>query len=166
MSRRRISGDVQAIASSTPLLRQSSIARPSRLKDVQTLLFSDYLNLLLVMLPFAILSGTLKWSPEWVFLTNFFSLIPLASLLSFATEELSVGVGETIGALFNVTFGNATEMIVSIVALRGGQVKLVQTAMLGSILSCLLWVSTLSRHSCNFRYLDLRSWSEGYDMPN
>ena len=79
-----------------------------------------------------------------VFATNFFALMPLAGLLSFATEELSKKVGQAIGGLLNVTFGNATELIVGIVALKDGQVKLIQTTMLGSILSSLLFVISLS----------------------
>jgi Ca2+:H+ antiporter len=41
------------------------------------------------------------------------AIIPLATLLNFATEELSANAGQTIGALLNATFGNAIEMIVS-----------------------------------------------------
>ena len=66
--------------------------------------------------------------------------MPLASLLSVATEALSESAGPAIGGLLNVTFGNATELIVGIVSLRNGQVKLIQTTMLGSILSSLLFV--------------------------
>ena len=49
-------------------------------------------------------------------------------------------MGQGIGGLLNVTFGNITELIVGIVALKAGQVKLIQTTMLGSILSSLLFV--------------------------
>lgn len=112
----------------------------SPLSDVRAILFSSYINVLLIFLPFALISGALEWSPTVVFAMNFFALMPLASLLSFATEELSKTAGQAIGGLLNVTFGNATELIVGIVALRSGQVKLIQTTMLGSILSSLLFV--------------------------
>jgi Ca2+:H+ antiporter len=111
------------------------------LRDIHTIFFNDYINILLVFLPFALISGALEWSSTIVFITNFFALMPLAALLSFATEELSKRVGPGLGGLLNVTFGNATELIVGIVALRDGQVKLIQTTMLGSILSSLLFVS-------------------------
>jgi hypothetical protein len=110
------------------------------LDDLRTILFSGYINVLLSFLPFALLSGALEWSPTIVFVTNFFAMMPLAALLSFATEELSKSVGQGIGGLLNVTFGNATELIVGIIALKEGQVKLIQTTMLGSILSSLLFV--------------------------
>jgi Ca2+:H+ antiporter len=105
-----------------------------------TILFSSYVNILLVFLPLGIIAGALEWTPIVVFVFNFLAIMPLAALLSFATEELSKKVGQTIGGLLNASFGNATELIVSIVALRQGQIKLVQASMLGSILSNLLLV--------------------------
>jgi Ca2+:H+ antiporter len=38
------------------------------------------------------------------------AILPLAALLSFATEELAKSVGQTVGGLINATFGNAVEM--------------------------------------------------------
>ncbi|ELU40708.1 sodium/calcium transporter [Rhizoctonia solani AG-1 IA] len=49
-----------------------------------------------------------------VFITNFLAIIPLAKLLGFATEELALRVGQTIGGLLNATFGNAVELIVAV----------------------------------------------------
>merc|ERR1712070_574782 len=78
--------------------------------------------------------------PTAVFVVNFMAIVPLAALLSFATEELSAKLGQTIGGLMNATFGNAVELIVSIVALRKGEIRIVQSSMLGSILSNILLV--------------------------
>lgn len=82
----------------------------------------------------------LGWSPMAVFTLNFFAIIPLAALLSFATEEISVHVGETVGGLLNATFGNAVELIVAIVALFRNELDIVKASMLGSILSNILLV--------------------------
>jgi Ca2+:H+ antiporter len=87
-----------------------------------------------------ILAGALHWSPTAVFVLNFVAIIPLAALLSFATEELSAILGQTLGGLLNATFGNAVELIVSIVALKNGEIRIVQSSMLGSILSNILLV--------------------------
>ena len=73
---------------------------------------SNYVNVLLVFVPLGIISGATGWNPTVVFLMNFFAIIPLAALLSFATEELSVKLGQTLGGLLNATFGNAVELIV------------------------------------------------------
>ena len=77
------------------------------------ILTSNYVNFLLVFVPLGIISGALNWNPTVVFILNFFAIMPLASLLSFATEELSVPLGQTLGGLMNATFGNAVELIVS-----------------------------------------------------
>lgn len=73
---------------------------------------SNYVNVLLVFVPLGIIAGALGWNPTAVFLLNFFAIIPLASLLSFATEEVSAKLGQTLGGLLNASFGNAVELIV------------------------------------------------------
>ncbi|RDA93864.1 hypothetical protein CP533_4520 [Ophiocordyceps camponoti-saundersi (nom. inval.)] len=103
-------------------------------------LLSNYVNFLLVFVPLGIIAGACKWNSTAVFTINFFAIIPLAAVLSFATEEISIKLGETMGGLLNATFGNAVELIVSIVALKDGQIEVVQSSMLGSILSNLLLV--------------------------
>lgn len=75
-------------------------------------LASNYVNVLLVFVPVGIILGALNIDPTAIFVMNFLAIIPLASLLSFATEELSVKLGQTIGGLLNATFGNAVELIV------------------------------------------------------
>ena len=75
-------------------------------------LASNYVNILLVFVPAGIALGATGADPTTVFIINFIAIVPLASLLSFATEELSVKLGQTIGGLMNATFGNAVELIV------------------------------------------------------
>jgi Ca2+:H+ antiporter len=78
------------------------------------ILRTNYVNVLLVFVPIGILAGILKWAPAMQFIFNFIAIIPLAALLAFATEELAVPLGQTIGGLLNATFGNAVELIVSL----------------------------------------------------
>lgn len=75
-------------------------------------LTSNPINVLLVFVPLGIAFGATHGNPTVVFVLNFLAIIPLASLLSFATEELSVKLGQTLGGLMNATFGNAVELIV------------------------------------------------------
>ncbi|CAK4034876.1 vacuolar calcium ion transporter [Lecanosticta acicola] len=103
-------------------------------------LASNYVNVLLVCVPAGIVLGALGANPTAVFVVNFLAIVPLAALLSFATEELSVKLGQTVGGLMNATFGNAVELIVSVVALNKGEIRIVQASMLGSILSNILLV--------------------------
>lgn len=66
------------------------------------------------MVPIGIVAGHLNWSPTAVFTINFFAIVPLAAVLSFATEEIAHKLGETMGGLLNATFGNAVELIVRV----------------------------------------------------
>ncbi|KAL2839705.1 Sodium/calcium exchanger protein-domain-containing protein [Aspergillus pseudodeflectus] len=100
----------------------------------------DYVNVLLIFVPLGIIAGALHWDSTVVFTLNFLAIVPLASLLSFATEELAATLGQALGGLMNATFGNAVELIVSIIALKDKQIRVVQASMLGSILSNILLV--------------------------
>jgi len=75
-------------------------------------LIDNYVNILLIFVPLGIVGGAVGWNPSIVFILNFLAIIPLASLLAFATEELAVPLGHTLGGLLNATFGNAVELIV------------------------------------------------------
>jgi Ca2+:H+ antiporter len=153
---------------STPLLPNNHANHPSPLSHpwhiLRAIILSNYVNVLLVFLPLGILSGALGWDAILTFVFNFLAIIALASLLSFATEELSKKVGQTIGGLLNASFGNATELIVSIVALKEGQIKLVQASMLGSILSNLLLVLPRYPRKATFRGVNLtgRFWDVAF----
>jgi Ca2+:H+ antiporter len=81
-------------------------------------LCSNYVNILLVFVPLGIVAGAMGWDPTTVFILNFFAIVPLAAVLSFATEEISVKLGQTMGGLLNATFGNAVELIVRLEAPR------------------------------------------------
>jgi Ca2+:H+ antiporter len=51
-----------------------------------------------------------------VFVMNFIAIIPLAAMLSYATEEIALRTG-VIGGWLNASFGNAVELIVGVIAL-------------------------------------------------
>lgn len=99
----------------------------------------SYLNLLLVFIPVAFASEYAHLGSTATFCTSFMAIIPLAALLGFATEELALRVGHTLGGLLNATLGNTVELIIAILALTKGELRVVQSSMIGSILSnCLL----------------------------
>ncbi|KAI1267120.1 Calcium/proton exchanger [Xylariaceae sp. FL1019] len=108
--------------------------------QIQRTLFSSWINILLVAAPVGIALWQLKLGGPAIFVVNFIAIIPLAALLSEATEQIAMRTGETIGGLINATFGNAVELIVAVIALIDGQVTVVQTSLVGSILSNLLLV--------------------------
>ncbi|KAK4943477.1 hypothetical protein LTR10_016968 [Elasticomyces elasticus] len=117
------------------------------IRDVKRILFSSWVNWLLIFVPVGIILGVLvDWvhvdivSPSVVFAINAVAIIPLASLLAYATESVAIKLGDAVGALLNVTFGNAVELIIFIIALAAKEVRVVQAAALGSILSNLLLI--------------------------
>ena len=76
------------------------------------ILFSSWLNLLLVFVPVGIAVQAAGINKTVVFAVNAIAIIPLAGLLSHATESVASELGDTIGALMNITFGNAVELII------------------------------------------------------
>ncbi|KAG9015120.1 hypothetical protein FRB94_004239 [Tulasnella sp. JGI-2019a] len=117
---------------------------PSWMASLKFLLLDSWMNLFLVFVPLSFVAQYLNWDAGLVFLFSFFAIIPLAKLLGEATEQLSMKLGQTLGGLLNASFGNAVEVIVGIAALAQGELRIVQTSMLGSILSNLLLVLGMS----------------------
>ncbi|AFY27855.1 calcium/proton exchanger [Cyanobium gracile] len=99
---------------------------------------------LLAMLPVAATADRLHWGDGIVFVTSILSIIPLAILLSTATEELSLTLGPSLGALLNALFGNATELIIALAALRAGLVDIVKASITGTVMANLLLALGLS----------------------
>ncbi|PPS01125.1 hypothetical protein GOBAR_AA19547 [Gossypium barbadense] len=109
-------------------------------KSIKTVVFSNKLNLLMPFGPLAILVHKMTDSNGWVFFLSLLGITPLAERLGYATEQLAFFTGPTVGGLLNATFGNATELIISIYALKSGMKRVVQLSLLGSILSNMLLV--------------------------
>ena len=98
------------------------------------------MNILLRCMPIAIISYAAAWPDACTFIFSLLALAPLAERLGFVTEQLAIHTNDTIGGLLNATFGNATELIVAITAMKRGLYRLVQLSLLGSILSNMLLV--------------------------
>jgi Ca2+:H+ antiporter len=73
--------------------------------QIRATLFNSWINVLLVAAPVGIALGAMKMNDIAVFVINFIAIIPLAALLSYATEEIAIRVGETLGGLLNASFG-------------------------------------------------------------
>lgn len=106
----------------------------------KSVLLYSWINVLLVFVPVGIAVEFATNSAGLIFAMNALAIIPLAGLLSHATESVASNLGDTIGALLNVTFGNAVELIIFIIALVKNEIRIVQASLLGSILSNLLLI--------------------------
>ncbi|USP78689.1 Vacuolar calcium ion transporter [Curvularia clavata] len=100
----------------------------------------SWINVLLVFVPVGIAVKLVNLNPEVVFSMNAIAIIPLAGLLAHATEAVAARVGDALGALLNVSFGNAVELILFIILLASNQIEVVQASLLGSILANLLLI--------------------------
>ncbi|WP_035988194.1 calcium/proton exchanger [Leptolyngbya sp. KIOST-1] len=107
---------------------------------------------LLIFIPISVLAERLEWGALAVFGLSAVAIVPLAIWLSTATEELAVVTGPTIGGLINAVFGNATELIIALVALKAGLIDIVKASITGSILANLLLVMGLSMLAGGLRY--------------
>src|SRR5215208_1865282 len=68
------------------------------------------------------------------------AIVPLAALLSHATEAVSEKTGDAMGGLLNATLGNLTELIIAVTALRAGEYMLVKASIAGAIVTNTLFM--------------------------
>ncbi|MEC4819066.1 MAG: calcium/proton exchanger [Scytonema sp. PMC 1069.18] len=105
-----------------------------------------------VFIPISFAAHYLEWGDLIVFITACLAILPLAAWMGTATEEIAVVVGPTLGGLLNATFGNATELIIALIALKAGLVDVVKASITGSIIGNLLLVMGLSMLLGGLRY--------------
>lgn len=113
----------------------------------------SWLNVLLIFVPVGIIVAHINGIPGGIiFAMNCIAIIPLAGLLAFATESVARKMGDALGALLNVTFGNAVELIIFIIALAKNEIRIVQASLLGSILANLLLILGMGFFLGGLRY--------------
>jgi Ca2+:H+ antiporter len=109
-------------------------------RSFKELFFGSRLNVLMFAIPGACIASAIRMPSVSIFVLSLLGIAPLAERLGYVTEQLSMYTGHTVGGLLNATFGNATEILISIFALKSGLVRVVQLSLLGSILSNMLLV--------------------------
>src|SRR5262247_4618842 len=91
---------------------------------------------LLVFVPIALAAEKLNHEAHTLhFVLSVLAIIPLAVLLSHATESVAAKTGDTVGGLLNATLGNLTELVIALAALRAGQYLLVKASIAGAIVT-------------------------------
>jgi len=96
---------------------------------------------LLVFVPAVFAGQALK--PEahtLLFVLSTLAIVPLAALLSHATESVAAKTGDTVGGLLNATLGNLTELVIALTALHAGQYMLVKASIAGAIVTNTLFM--------------------------
>ena len=99
---------------------------------------------LLIFTPIAVILELLHVGYVTLFKITAIALIPFAKLIGNSTEHLSTHYGSTLGSLINITFGNAAEIIIAVVAINAGLLELVKASITGSILGNIMLIFGLS----------------------
>ena len=74
------------------------------------------------------------------FVLSVLAIVPLAALLSHATESVAAKTGDAVGGLLNATLGNLTELVIAFTALAAGQYMLVKASIAGAIVTNTLFM--------------------------
>jgi len=96
---------------------------------------------LLVFVP--VVLATAHFKPEahtMLFVLSVLAIVPLAALLSHATEAVAAKTGDGVGGFLNATLGNLTELIIALSALRAGEYMLVKASIAGAIVTNTLFM--------------------------
>ncbi|MFB5599662.1 MAG: calcium/proton exchanger [Nitrososphaeraceae archaeon] len=99
---------------------------------------------ILIFVPISVVLDFIHVNHLVLFIVAAIALIPLAKLIGDSTEHLSTYYGSTLGSLLNVTFGNAAEIIIAIVAINAGLLDLVKASITGAILGNIMLIFGLS----------------------
>lgn len=113
---------------------------------------SSILYLIIIFTPIAVVLEFVHADDIIIFVIAAIALIPLAKLIGDSTEHLSIHYGTSLGSLLNVTFGNAAEIIIAIVAINAGLLDLVKASISGAILGNILLIFGLSILAGGFKY--------------
>jgi Ca2+:H+ antiporter len=96
---------------------------------------------LLVFVPVLFVAEHLKpQAHTMLFIVSVLAIMPLAALLSHATESVAAKTGDAVGGLLNATLGNLTELVIALAALRAGQYMLVKASIAGAIVTNTLFM--------------------------
>ena len=96
---------------------------------------------LLVFVPVVFIAQKLKHDAHTLlFVLSVLAIVPLAGLLSHATESVAAKTGDAVGGLLNATLGNLTELVIALTALRAGEYMLVKASIAGAIVTNTLFM--------------------------
>jgi Ca2+:H+ antiporter len=96
---------------------------------------------LLILVPVALIAAkVVPAAHTLLFILSVLAIVPLAALLSHATESVAERTGDTVGGLLNATLGNLTELVIAAAALRAGEYALVKGSIAGAIVTNTLFM--------------------------
>ncbi|KAJ6484484.1 Sodium/calcium exchanger protein-domain-containing protein [Mycena vitilis] len=148
-------------------IRQSLFVRPDEVGPIPGTMASflfilrSFWNLSFLL---ALVSWILNWAvkpkQDWTYIAIFISgsiaILGLAKRLAFATDQLSLRVGQGLAGLLNAILGNVVELIVAVLAVRRCELGIVQSSLLGSVFSNLTAVLGASFFAGGIKFSEQR----------
>lgn len=130
------------------------MSKKSHAAGIWSAFFSSILDWFVIAAPVAF---AIRYVSGWrndtlLFVVAGIGIIPLAGWMGRATDALAERTGAGIGGLLNVTFGNAAELIIALMALSKGLTTVVKASMTGSIIANMLLVTGASALAGGLRY--------------
>jgi len=86
------------------------------------------------------------------FVVSALAILGLVVVIGAATEEVAMRLGSVWGGLLNASFGNVTELIIALVALKHGSYEVLRASLTGSILGNLLLLMGLAMVAGGIRH--------------
>ncbi|KAL0949129.1 hypothetical protein HGRIS_009213 [Hohenbuehelia grisea] len=110
------------------------------MESVRNLLFSSWLNLLVVFIPVAWVAHFRghSWPPQLTFALCFLAIIPLEHIFDYGGDQMCFYVGKDLGDLIVITLNNAVEATLAIILLTKCEFRLLQSTIIGVIILHLL----------------------------
>lgn len=119
------------------------------LKEIR---FNPLLRMLVFVPAVLIAAWIMPSAHTLLFVLAVLAIVPLAALLSHATEAVSEKTGDAVGGLLNATLGNLTELIIAVIALHAGEHMLVKASIAGAVVTNSLFMLGVSFLLGGFRY--------------
>ncbi|KAK6436102.1 hypothetical protein LTR95_007702 [Oleoguttula sp. CCFEE 5521] len=120
------------------------LSKPISLRSQICALFGSYMTLLLLTVPVGMAINYAHVGSLPVFTVNFLAVVACNATLMTATQQLGKYLGEQAESLLSMTFGNAGQLITSIILLKSRQIAILQASLLGGMLQNLLVMTGLA----------------------
>ncbi|PYI08801.1 hypothetical protein BO78DRAFT_309890 [Aspergillus sclerotiicarbonarius CBS 121057] len=105
------------------------------LLELIKVLFCSWANVFLIFVPAGFAVNYTHQNSSLIFAINFIAVVGPSAVLEFAVKEIQRRFAPLIGNVVSVTFSNAVQLITSILLLKTRQTQVLQTSLVGSLLS-------------------------------